>query len=551
MFWNRGEHRLRLVWRLLIQFLAMGILLIIMQVAGVLIGIIAAGAPPAGVASSRAGGSSPLTELFSTLFSGLAITASVFFTARFIDRRDLTDLGLKISRSWWLDFGFGFILGAILMLLIFVTELSLGWIEVQGVFSSQKYALPSIYSLLAALFSFIIIGFYEELLSRGYQIKNIAESLSGRLFSSRTAILVACGLTSITFGLLHAANPNASMLSMLNITLAGIFLSAGYLITGQLAIPIGLHISWNFFQGPIFGFPVSGWSSFSGIVFQIEESGPELWTGAKFGPEGGLIATLATLIGLVSIFLYKNRRGLYLPISHFSSRNTASDPLVINQSRNYPGSPQPIRHIIWDWNGTLLNDLDLCLKIINEMLKSRDLPAITRECYLELFDFPVKEYYERIGFDFSREPFEAISTQFIKSYEAGRPDCDLMEGVPEILATIQRKGISQSILSASKGSYLVKAISDYGIAEIFDSVQGLDNHHASGKLDLAREFIRNYQLLPADFLLVGDTTHDAAIASSLGFHCVLIPNGHHSRTRLVEAGFPILDSLKDIEKLIL
>jgi len=210
----------------------------------------------------------------------------------------------------------------------------------------------------------------------------------------------------------------------------------------------------------------------------------------------------------------------------------------------------PTRHLIWDWNGTLLDDLELCLEIINGMLRERALPAITRSSYLEIFDFPVQNYYQAIGFDFSREPFEKVSDQFIQAYEKGRPGCQLMDGSREILAQMASLGISQSILSASRASYLVKAVAEYGIEGFFTSVHGLDNHHAAGKLDLARAFLKTCQLDPAAMLLVGDTTHDGEIARALGVPCILIPRGHHSRRRLEETGFQVVSSLADLPGLI-
>lgn len=209
-----------------------------------------------------------------------------------------------------------------------------------------------------------------------------------------------------------------------------------------------------------------------------------------------------------------------------------------------------IKHIIWDWNGTLLDDLELCLEIINRMLSARSLDAISRESYLQVFDFPVSSYYQMIGFDFTQEPFESISNEFIQAYESGRPNCALMPGTRRILAYTASRGISQSILSASKGSYLGKAVVEYEISDYFSSVQGLDNHHAAGKLELSKDFLRSCVHAPQEMLLVGDTTHDGSIAAELGLNCVLIPNGHHSRRRLEETNIPVASSLFDLQDLI-
>ncbi len=203
-------------------------------------------------------------------------------------------------------------------------------------------------------------------------------------------------------------------------------------------------------------------------------------------------------------------------------------------------------HIIWDWNGTLLDDLNLCLEIINNLLSKNHLPPVSLANYLGIFGFPVRNYYQNIGFDFKKESFEVISTEFITAYEKGRPNCLLMLGARETLEWFLSAGYTQSILSASKQTYLNDAVLDYGIKDYFISINGLDNHHATGKFDLAKEFMTAQDLEPNTILLIGDTLHDAEIAGSLGIDCWLIPNGHQSRQRLESAGVPILDSLSNL-----
>jgi len=208
-----------------------------------------------------------------------------------------------------------------------------------------------------------------------------------------------------------------------------------------------------------------------------------------------------------------------------------------------------IKHIIWDWNGTLLNDLDLCLSIINSMLDKRGMDLISEEQYLEVFTFPVQNYYLEIGFDFEKEPFEDISTEFITAYEAGRPDCLMMSDAKDTLEIIFSSGRTQSILSASKSSYLKKAIIDYNIEKYFNAVKGLDNHHAAGKISLARTYMANSRHDPDQVILIGDTIHDAEIAQDIGVNYVLIPNGHQDRKSLASAGGYLLDSLFDLKAL--
>ncbi len=207
------------------------------------------------------------------------------------------------------------------------------------------------------------------------------------------------------------------------------------------------------------------------------------------------------------------------------------------------------KHIIWDWNGTLLDDLDLCISIINPMLKKRGLKPVSRAQYLAIFNFPVQDYYLKIGFDFEVEPFEIVSTEFITAYETGRSDCQLMDDARETLEIIHNSGRTQSILSASKNSYLNQAVVDYKIKKYFNAVKGLDNHHAAGKVSLARSYMKTAGHNPGEVLLIGDTIHDAEIADEIGVQFILIPNGHQNRKRLAAAGGTLIERLSDLQNL--
>ncbi len=206
------------------------------------------------------------------------------------------------------------------------------------------------------------------------------------------------------------------------------------------------------------------------------------------------------------------------------------------------------KHIIWDWNGTLLDDVWLCVEIINAMLAKRNLAPVSRDGYREAFTFPVQDYYQKLGFDFEREPFETISTEFISQYEDRRSECSLMHAAPETLATVSQLGLTQSVLSASKKSYLKQALEEYGLSRTFMTVDGLDNHHATSKVEQGKNFIAYSNLLQSQILLVGDTIHDAEVASAIGTDCCLIPNGHQSRKRLATCGVPLIGSLSVLGK---
>jgi len=248
----------------------------------------------------------------------------VWLAGRFLDRRPFSAFGFRLSVGWWLDLLFGMVLGALLMTAVFLVELGLGWVEVTGSFEAQGGA-PFVISMLFPVVTFLCVGISEETVFRGYQLKNAAEGLNYPSLGPRGAVLLAWVLSSVFFAVLHADNPNATPVSTLNIALAGLMLGFGYVLTGELAIPIGLHITWNFFQGAVYGFPVSGFGSFGATLLATEQGGPELWTGGSFGPEGGLLIPAVMLLGVSLVALWTHLRTgkvtLHAPIAESPDRD--------------------------------------------------------------------------------------------------------------------------------------------------------------------------------------------------------------------------------------
>ena len=310
---------MRALWRLIAQivtFLVASALL-----SGLLVFVWALVRPVgAGIGGSvQAATESPAFFFLGTLASLLAVFLSVWLSGRFLDHRPLADFGFHLGGGWWLDLLFGMFLGAVLMTAIFFAELALGWISIAGPFESVEPGLPFGLAILIPTAVFIGVGIYEETLSRGYQLRNIAEGLNYPAFGPRTAVVAAWVLTSAIFGLLHVFNPNASFISTTNIALAGLLLGIGYILTGELAIPIGLHITWNFFQGSVYGFPVSGNQTIGATFLNTRQAGPELWTGGTFGPEAGLVGIGAMISGSILIALYvylrTGRVSIHTPIA--------------------------------------------------------------------------------------------------------------------------------------------------------------------------------------------------------------------------------------------
>lgn len=298
IFWENDQKRIRALWRLVGQIILLVLILLPIQTG---IGVVALM-----LRTSQAGATfspmslleSPVMLALSSLGLLVAMLTSVWLAGRILDRRRFATFGFHLDKDWWINLGFGLLLGAVLMFLIFLVELAAGWVTITGTFVTSNTDIPFILAILGPLLVFLAVGIYEETFSRGYQLHNLAEGFNWKVIGPRWAIVIATLFSSAVFGLLHLNNPNASFISTFNIFVAGAVLFAvGVLLTGELAIPIGTHITWNFFQGNVFGFPVSG-SDFSMATFiSIQQDGPELWTGGVFGPEAGLLGLTAILLG--------------------------------------------------------------------------------------------------------------------------------------------------------------------------------------------------------------------------------------------------------------
>ncbi len=309
-FWNLQQRRFRAGWRVLIQgglflageslltlILGLGVVAILTARGGFSPGGNGAQSIPAYLANffsfSQWGGT--LTGVISLIMILLTCLAA----ARWLDRRPFADYGFHFGSHWWRLFGFGLLLGAGLMAFIFLVELAAGWVKVTG-FLRPGPSGSFWGEIMLGVILFICVGIYEELLAHGYQLRNLAEGFCLPRVGRRAALLIGYAFSSIIFGLLHAGNPNASLVSTLNLFLAGLFLGLGYVLTGELALPIGLHITWNFFEGNVFGFPVSG-TTVGASFIAIQQRGPTFFTGGEFGPEAGLVGILALAVGAVLI----------------------------------------------------------------------------------------------------------------------------------------------------------------------------------------------------------------------------------------------------------
>ena len=208
------------------------------------------------------------------------------------------------------------------------------------------------------------------------------------------------------------------------------------------------------------------------------------------------------------------------------------------------------RHVIWDWNGTLVDDAWLCVEIVNELLVRRGLAPTTLCEYREVFGFPLRAYYESVGFDLEREDFAAMGDEFNIRYNQRRRECRLREGACEVLTALGRNGVGQSLLSASNEMDLEEMVADYEVRSHFAAVAGVDNGLGEGKIERGHRHLADLNCKGDEVLLVGDTVHDVEVAAALGAHCVLLPSDHQSRRRLVGSGATVVEGLFAVAALL-
>jgi uncharacterized protein len=279
IFLSPDEPRLRAGWRLLIQTILLFVFGAVVSIAGGLLGSLNG------------------SLFWAQILNFIIVTGSVYVARRWLDKRSFESLGLKLDKHTLLDILAGIGITFVQMGFIFVLMLGLGWLTFEG-FAWQFDPINVVIGGVITFFiTFIIVGWNEELLSRGYHLQTIASGIN---------LFWGVIISSAVFGILHLGNPNATWVSAAGIFFAGIYLAYGYIRTRQLWLSIGLHIGWNFFEGVVFGFPVSGLDIYA--LTRIKVQGPEIWTGGAFGPEAGLIVLPSLILGAFLIYLYTRKR---------------------------------------------------------------------------------------------------------------------------------------------------------------------------------------------------------------------------------------------------
>lgn len=201
--------------------------------------------------------------------------------------------------------------------------------------------------------------------------------------------------------------------------------------------------------------------------------------------------------------------------------------------------------IIWDWNGTVVEDSYVFVNIMNSYLRDFNLTPISIQDYRKSFRFPVKDYYINLGLELSDKDFNKLSIDFIKKYKKVMHDPPLKKNITTILSFFKKNNYTQCVLSAQEQSLLTQSIDFYRLDAFFNKVWGLSNNLAESKLLLAKEAVKSFPK-NSKFFVIGDTTHDYEVAEALGGSCCLVSWGHNSKERLLDTGAPVVSNVKDL-----
>ncbi len=226
--------------------------------------------------------------------------------------------------------------------------------------------------------------------------------------------------------------------------------------------------------------------------------------------------------------------------------NLAEDFWTLREKKD--GDSMNYQAVFWDWNGTLLDDTMANINAVNISLANRGLPALTPERHAENFSFPIKDYYEKIGFDFSHDSYEELADEFTVNYLA--QDYGLRANAKKTLEKLFLNDVKQFILSASEKKILSEALTKYGLNCFFREVIALDNVQAHSKVDAGRAYLEQNRP-EGKILMVGDTHHDIEVARALGMDCVLVVSGNLSQRRLDECGVRVVNDIYEVVAIVL
>lgn len=205
---------------------------------------------------------------------------------------------------------------------------------------------------------------------------------------------------------------------------------------------------------------------------------------------------------------------------------------------------------VWDWNGTLVNDVALCSRLLNSQLQRHGhapLGGIAE--YKRVFRFPIEEYYQDAGFDFSRCSYQELAAEYMQLYPAQVLECPLQPYARQVLDALAARGARQVILSASEQTMLNQQLAHFGLTGYFDEVLGQTDFYGRSKVQRGLAWLEKSGVAKQSAVMVGDTDHDFEVAHALGIGCVLFSGGHQLRETLAATGAAMVDDLRQLLEL--
>lgn len=203
--------------------------------------------------------------------------------------------------------------------------------------------------------------------------------------------------------------------------------------------------------------------------------------------------------------------------------------------------------VFWDWNGTLLNDVDYSLACINNLLERRGMKTISKKKYKHVFTFPVKVYYEAIGFDFKKEAWAEVAMEYMTEYWRNMDNIKLYDEAISVLKANASMQMCQFLISAMENDKLNNMVRKRNLDHFFLVIKGIENHYAESKSHLAGDILEQYNLSSDEVVWIGDTFHDFEVASSLGIDTIFIAHGHQDAGILEKAGCIVLKDLSQLD----
>ncbi|MCR5350319.1 MAG: HAD-IA family hydrolase [Acholeplasmatales bacterium] len=209
-----------------------------------------------------------------------------------------------------------------------------------------------------------------------------------------------------------------------------------------------------------------------------------------------------------------------------------------------------IKYLFIDFNGTLLDDRQLCLDLLNDFLTEQNKRLIDMETYKNIFGFPIKNYYIKAGLTFEKESYESMAIRFIDQYKKLSLNCKLYDDVKDTLRYLKDKDIKLIMLSASEKNNLLFQTNYYNITDYFDEILGIDDIYANSKEEIGINYIKENNIDLNECLFIGDTTHDFEVAQKMGVKPLLVLCGHQSKKILDKLNVKLINSFNDIKEII-